>query len=1434
MNIWVNGVNVPALLDTGSHVTCASKDFAEYLAKNKMPRFNDYKITDYGWSAGIPVVMANGAKDRVTRLAENMTIEVGNQKIVCDACILENQEAFVDAPILIGTQQLADLNFNLSIGNSGNLLSRKRNTVPLRQMMMMKQSKQVSVACQTDDLEETVQSPPVQIRPILKKQVRFNLPDYTPVPERKEKHPTSLKLQDSPREEVAVFEEEDDDDPVIQELEEHIPPPEMVEEETMVKEIDAEPEPAHSPYEKKKSLTGVQVKLNKKIRLRPFNFMLVEIKLPQGTLDPKKNYVLEPNKYLMKEKDVQISRSGVVPRFNGSAKFFVELKSEYNVFLSKHTRLGHLAELMMTLDEARAIYQRASENVSARIRSIRTTEDLKNSPFDLHVSTFEERCRLIDEQFDDEECAATPGETEKFKREALYPNCDILSMHSLEVGSARDIEFKINTGDAEPIKQAPRRLTPATARQVEEEIEKLILTGRIEPCEGPWASPIVVVPKKDGSVRICTDYRELNKRTKPDAGPLPRCEEMIDALGEGRCRYLSVMDLKTGYLQVPVAEEDRDKTAFVTPNAFYRYKFLPFGLRNAPAVFQRLVNKVIAGMPRSKIAVYIDDLIIKTETLEEHIAIMKELCDRLRKWGLMLGLKKCFFLRKKVEFLGHEISSDGRRPASKKLEALEKFPEPKSAAEVRRFYGLASYLRKYVRKFGEKSAPLSEVMRDDKSFRWGDEQKRAFEQIKHDLIHCATLKFPDPNAPYIMMTDASKIAIGSAVGQKDDSGMWRAVGFASRTLTKHEKRYPITELEALAVIWGLNYFKYILHGAKKVTVLTDHKAVKDLIMCKEPKTDRLYAWRMAIQGYESITPIEFSFVPGRLNDIADALSRAPVPSLGKIEETFEVLPSIGCIRLMVKTDKIMPKPPKVRENLYKFTSPKIPFERKMSNGPVEEEMLRIRAVSKMQGYDLDMAEANMNAEYLDRAMEEQEKDPEIQAVKQYIQKGIALPPFELPWLRKIAEKCELLDDVVFWKRKDVITGVEKWLLWPPVHHHEQIVWSAHSANVAGHFSREKCLAKIQENFYWPTIRSDVTKHIDKCVMCAARHGQGMSRKPEMVPIEPPSMPGQHYMMDIVKLTLTERGNLYALVLVDSMSKFAIVEAMPRQDEQTVADAFMHALRVPGMPRSILTDRGTQFTGKVMSHISERFGIKHKKTTPFHPMCDGQVERTHRTIMDVLTKMIHPNVTDWDLYLDIACWAYNSTAHSSTKMEPAQLFLGRSINRPKNSLLDLAPSPYAIGDWKTDRDIRYKEGWKLGEAWVKAVENIKVAQQRQKDAYDRENKVREPKFEVGMKVFWKDITQKSKAFTKLGLPYLGPYEIVEIKQPVAKLKLGRNKYQWINMSFLTAAKDEMVKSGRHYYGTRSKRKDALVAAIYAYDRGYVDNGVYRKGTPPQSQ
>ena len=573
---------------------------------------------------------------------------------------------------------------------------------------------------------------------------------------------------------------------------------------------------------------GVKVRLTRVERVPPRCEKLIRVPLPSGNLLCGREVIAEPE---LKDMDEFAIARGLC-RVDSDNHIVVQVANfgSADVVLRKGT-------LLSTLEEVDGLGE--SGSLRSRIGCVRANKDRGES-----LNFREKLCHLNDTEVDVlmpvlEEYAELfcPSET---------PPATNITSH------------QIHTGNAPPIYQRPYRTPHHQKPLIEKFVKEQLEAGIITPSESPWASPVVIVPKKsiDGKpdFRFCVDFRRLNAITTADVYPLPNIVDTLDHLGG--CNYFTTLDLTSGYHQIPMHPESQPKTGFIVESGLYEYKRLPFGLRNAPSSFQRMMDSVLRGLKPTQCLVYLDDVIIFSKGIEQHAERLKRVFDKLREANLSLKFKKCHFALSEVKYLGHVITRKGIKADPDKIEAVKTFPSPNTTKELQSFLGLSNYYRRFIHQYADMARPLTKLLRKGVAFTWTPDCQEAMDKLKEALTSSPVLTYPDFKRPFVLSTDASNFAVGAVLSQVID-GEEHPIAFASRQLNTAETNYSTTEKELLGVVFGVTHFKCYLIGAK-FKIVTDHAALKWLFSEKDPSS-RLLRWTLKLGEYN----YEVTYKPGK-------------------------------------------------------------------------------------------------------------------------------------------------------------------------------------------------------------------------------------------------------------------------------------------------------------------------------------------------------------------------------------------------------------------------------------------------------------------------------------------------------------------------------------------------------------------------------------------
>ena len=941
----------------------------------------------------------------------------------------------------------------------------------------------------------------------------------------------------------------------------------------------------------------------------------------------------------------------------------------------------------------------------------------------------------------------TPEQTAKL-HQFLGEHHKAFCLEANERGETDLFTMEIDTGEARPKKQVVRRMPFAVRAEVAKQLRSMQEAGVIQPSSSPWASPVVMVRKRDGTHRFCVDYRELNSVTKADTFPLPRIDDLLDQLGAAR--YFSTLDLASGYWQIRMHPNLIEKTAFVTPQGLHEFWVMPFGLTNAPGVFQRLMERVLAGLNPEDgpdfVVVYIDDVLVISRTLDDHLEHLRCVIQRIHDAGLKLKPSKCRFIRDEVEYLGHLITPQGLKTNSRLTAAITEFPRPRNLPEVRRFLGLSSYYRRFVPNFSKIASPLQALTRKGAEFIWTSEREASFQTLKEKLVSAPVLAYPSFEKTFVLETDASVVGIGAVLSQQQEDGLLHPIAYASRSLTSSERNYAITELETLAVVWAITHFIPYLYG-HEVTVYTDHTAVKAVLETPNP-TGKIARWWTKVYG-SGVKGVTIRYRPGRQNGRADALSRSP--------QAFS--PAMG----------------------------------------VGQSELQVAAVSTDDAGEAPDIGTFLNTEPIcvpsDDFASEQRKDPDLREIVDFLEKE------ELPSEEKRARRIAL--------QASLFTIEGRLLLYidpkqkhrkrvaVPRHLREQILKENHSSGMSGHFSGSRTYNVLVRNWWWDGMHADTLRFARNCPACAIVSGGGRPTRPPLHPI-PVQRPFQIVGMDIMDLPKTNSGNCHVLVFQDYLTKWPLVFPIPDQKSIRIVQILAEEV-VPffGVPEALLSDRGTNLMSHLMRDLCDLLGIKKLNTTAYHPQRDGLVERFNRTLKTMIRKQAATFGSQWDRYLPGVLWAYQNTPHEVTGEKPSFLLFGFDLRTPTEAaLLPCTPlEPTTVTDYREQVILS------LSTARSLAAESIRKAQKKYKALYDR--KTAPVHLQVGDWVLVKFPHEEVGKNRKLSRPWHGPYRIVSRDDPdvtVVKVYSPQDKPIRVHMSRVTPCPSAFP-AGYYWYGTR---------------------------------
>ena len=881
------------------------------------------------------------------------------------------------------------------------------------------------------------------------------------------------------------------------------------------------------------------------------------------------------------------------------------------------------------------------------------------------------------------------------------------------LGKTNVIKHTIDTGNALPIKLPPRRVPFSQMDAMQKELESMLDKGVIQPSSSPWASPVVLVKKSDGSLRFCIDYRKVNAITKKDAYPLPRIDETLDAVSGSQ--YFCAMDLASGFWQVEMKAEDREKTAFSTRQGLFEFLVMPFGLSNSPSTFSRLMAKVLQGMSMSEVLVYMDDILVHNKTFSETLRVLREVFLRLRKSGLKLKPKKCQLFRQSVKYLGHVIDRQGVRCDPDKIAVIEKWESPTSVEGVRSVLGTASYYRRFIKGFAEIASPLHDLLKKEVKFCWTATCQEALEKIKRCLTQAPILAFPNESGDFVLDTDACNVGIGAVLSQLQD-GEEKVIAYASKALSKSQKVYCTTYKELLAVRIFVEQFKAYLYG-REFVVRTDHASLKWLKNFQNPE-GMVMRWISYLDTYE----IHWEHRKGLKHGNADGLSRRSPTRCCK----YEKCPDCG----------------------------------DASTFPVEVDGDDVEVINQVRSETKEEAFSNwLETTYSSKQVGNwQNKDADLNEIKEILTKKSPKPMhkevkgkstnFKALW--RIWESLEVREGVLYrmLQLPNRILPIPQMVA--PKEIRRFILENLHGTRVAGHLGVNKTIERVRKSFYWPGYREDIELWCKKCSVCAQKNKQ-LNRAP--LKHEPVGEPLQRVGLDIVgPLPCTDLGNSYILVIVDYFTRWVEAYGIPDHTAMTVADKFVNEFVCRfGVPVQLHSDQGADFMSILFTQICELLEIDKTRTTPYRPCSNGLTERMNQTIQRLLTGFVNEARNDWDVHLPFVLMAYRSSLQESTGCSPNFLMFGREVHGPVDIMLGRDPNP----ERQNACLVEYVEWTRM--ALEKAFESVrnrmKMSVRRQERAYRTKPG---PVLREGDQVWYHYLPNARK---KLGKFWQGPFEIL---------------------------------------------------------------------------
>ena len=825
------------------------------------------------------------------------------------------------------------------------------------------------------------------------------------------------------------------------------------------------------------------------------------------------------------------------------------------------------------------------------------------------------------------------------------------NVFSANMGPANIPPVHLHTTTDAPLYQAPRHLNPSMQQELQKILDPMIKDDVIAPAtQFDITSPIVMVKKKNGEFRMCVDFRKLNERLVPDNYPLPLIKDLHDSMAGAK--WFSTLDLKSGFWQIPIHQEDQHKLTFVVPNGTYTFKVMPFGLSTAPSIFQRTMNSILGDLKFEYALTYIDDIIIYSKTFTDHLQHLDSVLSRFAKVNLRAGMSKCHFAQRTVHYLGHVVSEHGIEPDEAHVEEIKKWEHPTDVHGVRSFVSMCSYYRDFILHFADIAEPLNALTRKTVPWHWGETEQKAFDELKLRLIRSPVLAFPQFDRPFILGTDASKVALGSVIEQYDDNGKLHPIAYYSRTLNAAERNYTTSELECLSLVESIKHFDFYLTHTHFV-VFTDHSALQALKKSgKEMNSPRLARWQLILQAYDC----EIFHRSGLINIVPDVLSRK-----GKPDKNFDrpnILPSAN-----------EPAPLPVSTADVRFDNNGACANMPGKNNILTTELTAGISAIKAQ----DQLEANQdwnNASFLLQIKLAQRKDKELIPLITFLEKGtLSSDPKIAQAVMARALHATMVKGILVHHISETDENLQIFLPHGAIR--DRIIWRFHEHPFEGaHQNFHKTYERLARRFYFKGMYSYTQHLIATCRICQVAKSSHL--KPAAAPMSPTivPLPMEKVAMDFVgPVVKSNHLNSWILVITDYCTKWA--EIYPLRDARApeVAACLADWCCRYGAPLSLVSDRGKNFLAEIIQNFCAIWDIDRNITSSYHPQANSQVERLNGTLCDMIRAFATETGTRWDEHLGAAMFAYRNAIHSTTHFSPAQLLFGYTLHTPLDAEMD---------------------------------------------------------------------------------------------------------------------------------------------------------------------
>ena len=824
-----------------------------------------------------------------------------------------------------------------------------------------------------------------------------------------------------------------------------------------------------------------------------------------------------------------------------------------------------------------------------------------------------ERQNLLLEKLDLSGLEAWPPEQAEQARSLLKEYHDIFSLEKRDMGHTNATKHKIVLKDPDtlPFKERFRRILPPQLGEVREHLKLMLDAGVIRPSNSPWCNTVVLVRKKDGSLRFCIDFRKLNSLTVKDSHPLPRICETLESLTGAA--HFSTFDMNSGFWQVPMDEESKQYTAFTLGSmGLYECESMPFGLCNAPPTFQRLMQNCLGELNLTYCLIYLDDVIVFSDTPDEHLRRMRIVFDCLCEHGLKLKPSKCEVFKSEINYLAHHMSWKGVLPSKKNLELITQCPPPDTYTKVKSFAGLVGHYRCFIKGFAKVAAPLYDLTSGDNKDKKSEhvdlspEAHEAFDRLKAACLQAPILSFPDFNKLFLLETDTSGRGLGAVLSQKQADGRYHPIAYASRVMNETEQRYHSNKQEFLALKWAVTeqfheYFSPYRKNRNKFVVHTDNNPL--IYIFSSANLDAAGQQWVARLIYN----FSLEYQKGKDNMVADFLSRMN-----------ERLPE-----------------EEVREYLNQIPYPGVKAVLNNAITPIEEHAEQgVRPTPDCQESSQEVAveakPARLATTNVTDWKQEQKEDPVLYQVAKHLR--VPCETFKATLHKvldkkatatyvKVKEQLLIKNGLLYQKTRQGQADETVFQFVVPQRHRGAALDGCHRE--AAHQGQGHSAALMQERFWWPGMTQDLRNHIKKCSRC-----RKYEAAPPVAPMKPLACSGPGELLHVDFTSIEETVPLKedpvihnVLVLQDHFSKYVVAYVVKDQTARTAAKTLrIGYFGLFGAPAYLVSDQGKAFTGHVITHLCELYGVQKLRTSPYHAQTNGQVEHMNQTIICMISKL----------------------------------------------------------------------------------------------------------------------------------------------------------------------------------------------------------------------